>query len=329
MNIKSLLIGSAAASVVAVSGAQAADPIIFAEPEPMEYVRICDVYGAGYFYIPGTETCLRVGGWVRYEVGTNDAIDGWNKLARARLEFNARNESELGTVASYVRLDSRLVNGVGRDGTRDNRWDAQYSLGVGGLEMGFRDSQWNRFSGYGGLTDGGRSYGYQERHYISYTLTSGAFSGIISLDHDNNANYMPDVMAGIAGSFGDVRATLSGGYDESVESFALKGTINAPVGPATLRLVGFYADAPNAYFSDSRWSVIGGIGAPVTETTAVALDVQYWSDEGNVSGAEWGITGNISQQIAPGLSALLEVDHVRFRSGADSTGGFLRFQRSF
>ncbi|HTO34232.1 MAG TPA: porin, partial [Pararhizobium sp.] len=41
MNIKSLLLGSAAA-LAAVSGAQAADAIVAAEPEPMEYVRVCD-----------------------------------------------------------------------------------------------------------------------------------------------------------------------------------------------------------------------------------------------------------------------------------------------
>ncbi|MGH6840839.1 MAG: porin, partial [Methylocella sp.] len=29
---------------------------------PIEYVRICDAQGAGFFYIPGTGTCLRVGG---------------------------------------------------------------------------------------------------------------------------------------------------------------------------------------------------------------------------------------------------------------------------
>src|SRR5262245_8843558 len=52
MNIKSLLLGSAAALAV-VSGAQAADAIVAAEPEPLEYVRICDAFGAGYFYIPG------------------------------------------------------------------------------------------------------------------------------------------------------------------------------------------------------------------------------------------------------------------------------------
>src|SRR5690606_41667143 len=76
MNIKSLLFGSAAA-LVAVSGARAADAVVVAEPEPAEYVRICDVYGAGYFYIPGTETCRRIGGSVRSAMGNCD-LQGHN-----------------------------------------------------------------------------------------------------------------------------------------------------------------------------------------------------------------------------------------------------------
>jgi hypothetical protein len=51
MNIKSLLLGSAAA-LVAVTGARAADAVVVAEPEPVEYVRVCDAFGAGFFYIP-------------------------------------------------------------------------------------------------------------------------------------------------------------------------------------------------------------------------------------------------------------------------------------
>ena len=51
MNIKSLLYGSAAA-LVAVSGARAADAVVVAEPEPVEYVRICDAYGAGFSIFP-------------------------------------------------------------------------------------------------------------------------------------------------------------------------------------------------------------------------------------------------------------------------------------
>ena len=56
-------IGSAA--LAAVSGAQAADAIVAAAPEPMEYVKVCDAFGKGYFLIPGTETCLNVPGTVR------------------------------------------------------------------------------------------------------------------------------------------------------------------------------------------------------------------------------------------------------------------------
>ena len=79
MNIKSLLLGSAAA-LVAVSGARAADAVVIAEPEPMEYVRICDTYGVGFYYIPGTETCLKLSGYIRYDIGVGslgfeDVID--------------------------------------------------------------------------------------------------------------------------------------------------------------------------------------------------------------------------------------------------------------
>ncbi len=61
MNIKSLILGSAAA-LVGVSGAQAADAII-AEPEPVEYVRVCDAYGAGFFYIPAPRLASASPAW--------------------------------------------------------------------------------------------------------------------------------------------------------------------------------------------------------------------------------------------------------------------------
>ncbi len=70
MNIKSLLIGSVAA-LAAVSGARAADAVVAADPEPVEYVRVCDAYGSGFFYIPGTETCLKISGYVWYQIGAS------------------------------------------------------------------------------------------------------------------------------------------------------------------------------------------------------------------------------------------------------------------
>ena len=73
--VKSLLLGSAA-GLVAVAGAQAADLPVKAKA--VEYVKICSVYGAGFYYIPGTDTCIKLGGYLRVEVGldTNSIYGG-------------------------------------------------------------------------------------------------------------------------------------------------------------------------------------------------------------------------------------------------------------
>ena len=338
MNIKTLLLGSAAA-LVAVSGARAADAVVAADPEPAEYVRVCDAYGAGYFYIPGTETCLKIGGFVRYEIYGGDVAKnfggnpntGFLKQVVGRVEFDAKNESDMGTVASYIRLNFMSRSNVADFGnTQLNALQA--SLGIGGLEMGFRDSQWNRFSGYGGLTEGevgGYYYGYQTRHYISYTYTSGDYAGIISLDHDGAANYVPDVMLGAKGKFGTVGVSLSAGIDTNnasavggtgATSIAFKGTVDVPVGPASLRLVGFYKTAGNLYWDGvQRWGVIAGVGMPIGEKASVAVDFTYQQ------GGFWDVTGNLRYTIAPGLNTLLEVS----RDSTASTAGMLRFERAF
>ena len=63
--VKSLLLGTAA-GMIAVAGAQAADMPVKAKP--VEYVKICTLYGAGFYYIPGTDTCIKIGGYLRVQV---------------------------------------------------------------------------------------------------------------------------------------------------------------------------------------------------------------------------------------------------------------------
>ena len=128
MNIKSLLLGSAAA-LVAVSGARAADAVVVAEPEPVEYVRVCDVYGTGFYYIPGTEICLKIGGYIRYDIGAGDLFgdtvvllqtipafeegdDTWHKRARFQLRVDARTETELGTLRGYGAINFDWTTGT-------------------------------------------------------------------------------------------------------------------------------------------------------------------------------------------------------------------------
>jgi hypothetical protein len=62
MMVKSLLLGTAA-GLVAVAGAQAADMPVKAAP--VQYVKICSLYGDGFYYIPNTDTCLKIGGYAR------------------------------------------------------------------------------------------------------------------------------------------------------------------------------------------------------------------------------------------------------------------------
>src|ERR1700752_2291822 len=72
--VKSLVLGSTAA-LFAMGGAQAAD--LPGKAKAVEYVRICSLYGAGFFYIPGTDTCIKIGGYLRADLnihgGNSDA----------------------------------------------------------------------------------------------------------------------------------------------------------------------------------------------------------------------------------------------------------------
>ena len=65
---KSLLLGTAA-GLVAVAGAKAADMPVKAAP--VNYVKICSLYGDGFYYIPGTDTCLKMGGYLRVQAEYN------------------------------------------------------------------------------------------------------------------------------------------------------------------------------------------------------------------------------------------------------------------
>ncbi|CAM5583299.1 Porin Omp2b [Mycolicibacterium aubagnense] len=211
MNIKSLLLGSAAA-LLAVSGARAADAVVVAEPEPAEYVKICDVYGAGYFYIPGTETCLRIGGYVRYDIGVGDRegttdiidvrgdVDGtgkrndtYFKRGRFTLKTWTGQETELGTLKTYTEtrfnFDSGNVGGYNVASNKGASLNFAW-IQLGGLRVGKDESAFNTFQGYAGnvIDDTLVPYGEFDTNLISYTFDAGnGFSAIVSLEQGSGA----------------------------------------------------------------------------------------------------------------------------------------------
>ena len=70
--VKSLLLGATAA-VVSVAAANAADLPSRTKGPAVEYVKVCDwISVAGFYVIPGTDTCIKVGGYVRAQYTVNN-----------------------------------------------------------------------------------------------------------------------------------------------------------------------------------------------------------------------------------------------------------------
>ncbi|RYX93359.1 MAG: porin, partial [Bradyrhizobiaceae bacterium] len=118
-NLKSLILGSAA-GLIAIGGAQAADLPVKAKA--VEYVKVCSLYGAGFYYIPGTDTCVKIGGAIRLDVAFNGGtydVPFWQGGAggsgvftqnyystreRINLTTDTRTATEYGVVRTYANI---------------------------------------------------------------------------------------------------------------------------------------------------------------------------------------------------------------------------------
>ncbi|MDG4898497.1 porin, partial [Mesorhizobium sp. WSM4976] len=243
------------------SGARAADAVTVAEPEPAEYVKICDVYGAGYFYIPGTETCLRIGGYVRYDIGLGDvgsfdgaksidALNGkeqgtWKKNARFTLKTWTGQETELGTLKTYTETRFNFGNGSGWSGGSDGSANTNpaHNSGVslnfawiqlGGLRVGKDESAFNTFIGYAGnvIQDTIVPYGDFDTNVVQYYFDAGnGFSAVVSLEEGSGTgngyrgtidSYVPHVVGGVKYTQGWGAITGVAAYDSTYEEWAGK-----------------------------------------------------------------------------------------------------------
>jgi hypothetical protein len=315
MNIKSLLLGSAAA-LVAVSGARAADAVeVVAEPEPMEYVRVCDTYGTGFYYIPGTETCLRVGGYVRYDIGVGDLYgindvldkqdfsegilntnDTYYKRARASLILDARSETELGTLRGFMQMNfdwdtttTPALADIDGDGVLDVVGDftttnspgtaklAHAYIELGGFRIGKTDSLFTTFTDYAGgvINDDVIGFGPYDTHQIAYTFDAG--------------NGFTAAVALEEGS----------GVLYTIDSYVphVAAGVGYTAGWGSVRVVGGY---------DSVWeefAVKARLDVKASETISLFVMGGYKSDELNNNyygtwAGDWAIWGGVTAQVS-------------------------------
>ena len=364
MKIKSLLLGSAAA-MVAVSGASAADAIVAAEPEPVEYVRVCDAFGNGYFYIPGTETCLRISGYVWFQIGGVEDLDTYTNSTRARLNIDARSDTEWGELASRIRIQGTWGTNMDGPGAGsmsqviDQAW-----IRLGGLFMGYSESYWaNAYntgaSNWGTHSWGGLGYGYQQRHLVGYTYNNGNFFLAVSVENDDDrTNWTPDFTGKIGGTFGAATVWLKVGYDEWNPNSLTSGTgvgagVALDLGPGNLRVLGYYADGNTAYQasngpSSPEWSAIASYGMDLGANWYGSIGAQYYNNfyctiftggcaANDGSGQDgWAAEASLVWTPITNFEIRAELYYFDMDDGVafdddiyDTTSGFLRFTRSF
>ena len=206
--VKNLLLGSAA-GLAAVTGAQAADMPVKAARPVVEYVRICSLYGEGFYYIPGTDTCLKLGGFVRIQTethaGTGGIVAGSQQVApqgrftrdltndinyrmRAATLWDVRQQTEYGTLRTYSasawRTPRRCNTGGGT--TPATFWDRAFIQFVG-FTVGRAQSFFDIFS-YSGIMSyltvrtAGDSFATGQNLWAYTAQFGNGLSGTISLE---------------------------------------------------------------------------------------------------------------------------------------------------
>lgn len=332
--VKSLLLGSAA-GLVAVAGASAAD-LGVKKPSAVEYVKTCPTYGAGFFVVPGTTSCLKLIGRVRADyIFNNDLTRASDKntfRARGYIGYDHRTATEYGLLRTYFR------GFIGRDNAGAYAPVLEYGfIQFGGLTVGRVTPVFEH--GWAALFNGSGSFGgFSDIAYVNsigYTANfGGGFSATIALDSANERKLglvgggaavvgppaiaaqtyggqaMPDIVAKlaydaswgsvfVAGAMHQVRLTHAAAWAAASTKYGYAGTIGAKFNLSML------SKGSNIWFNATMAegaSSYAGFGA----TTTIGASTVAFSDA-TLVGAAAGVPGSLkltrTMALAAGLQA--------------------------
>jgi hypothetical protein len=218
--IKTLVLGTAT-SFVALTGAQAADLPVKAKA--VEYVRICSLYGAGFFYIPGTDTCIKLGGYLRVDTTFNGGAHGapaWNgdlgqqnryrdsftSRSRLALSVDTRTATEYGVVRTFGQGDFQFQN----NGSYNPSLTAAAPYAGGGINSAFLSTAGGGyvaveylFIQFAGFTFGKSSSAYSTPwNGFPGNISSSLLGGNNTDTGVNNIQYTAQFGNGVSGTIG-------------------------------------------------------------------------------------------------------------------------------
>jgi hypothetical protein len=244
--IKSLILGSAA-GFVAMGGAQAADLPVKAKA--VEYVRICSLYGAGFYYIPGTDTCVKIGGYLRSDLtihggGSNQPLLGgdggvntrylnqYNDYSRFALTMDTRTATEYGVVRTFGQADFTFGT-EGYSGALSNSSNTTGSVLTGATV--------NNYAGNGGLgveyafiQFAGFTFGKSASAYVTPwqgypgNNTSFLFGGYDTVTGINNVQYTAQFGNGVSASIGVDDSSANDYNRTQIVNAAVAGSASSP-----------------------------------------------------------------------------------------------------
>lgn len=326
--VKSLLLGSAA-GLVAVAGASAAD-LGVKKPTAVEYVKTCPQYGAGFFVVPGTTSCLKLIGRIRAEAIQNIPLartsDSNSFRVRGYVGYDHRTATEYGLLRTYLRGYLQRQNEVGGaiggvNATAANAVLEYAFIQFGGLTVGRITPVFEH--GYSNLFNGSGSFGgHSDISYVNsfgYTFQfGGGFSGTIAVDSARERQVairlgtyagqtMPDIVGSLdyAGSWGAVKLagaihqiraqSTAGDIASSKYGFAigLNTKINLPMISAGSNIWG------NVTYSDGATSYSGfGSSANIGRRTYNFDDAGFAGSSLRTTKA-WALHGGLEIFAAP------------------------------
>ena len=281
------------AGLIGASGAFAADLPVKAKA--VEYVRVCSLYGSGFWYLPGTDTCIKIGGFLRvdttfnggvygqpawsYDLGLRDRyFDNFVSRARLGLTVDTRTATEYGVLRTFALGDFQFQN----FGTADPLFVSAPPSIPGGLNAA-------TLSGVGG---GYVALGYVFIQFAGFTFGKSASAyatpwngypgnNMVYLigGHDtvtgvNNIQYTAQFGNGVSGSVGlddpsvyNRTAVLNlspAGSATGAGAFAYGGT-HAPDVVGNIRIDqawGLFQVSAAAHEVDASYNILGAGGVP-------------------------------------------------------------------
>lgn len=304
MNIKRLVLGTAAGAL-AVTGAQAADlPVVV---EPVDYVRICDAYGAGHFFIPGTETCMLIRTRVRtdynlyfnfddnyfgsaaggpnnnfYSGNINDRL--YRFRARGYVRTSTITQTEFGQLTTFVDIFVTSDSGARGSGDSDNAATLDSALiQLGGLILGRFATTFG--SGEGIYTveqtfDLGNNTGNVNQ--IAYQFDFGNGFGVQVALEDTTAHRRAIGAIARRTRAGGLTAPLTSAYGGAqIPDIVAKAYVDQGWGSAFLSGAGHYINAVATYANGSSvsdenygFAVAGGVEVNVPFGNGTRIGVQ-------------------------------------------------------